>query len=249
MCVSEEDTANTLEEFMDANDAPSPNDAQVHPWPSAQLHAIDRVRDAELANVLNKTEILIVRFYQKGHLTLRLGQVMFGMLRHPEFDITEIRSDSIVQLIRRLERPFAETAVQTYNLWKEGDGDQRLELVVRDWLETWREIMRNPEWKKHFDLAFRPMFDEAGGRLIGPACTAFWWGRIQKILGPGAAVGVAQLYFDETFQGKNQGLDTGSLASMNLKQDARFQTVTSSIKMYCLVPTYDADAEIISRRS
>ena len=27
---------------------------------------------------------------------------------------------------------------------------------------------------------------------------------------------------------------------MNLKQDARFQT--SSVKMYCLIPTYDADA-------
>ena len=132
-------------------------------------------------------------------------------------------SDNIVQLLRRLERPFAETAVRVYNLWKEGDGDQRLELVVRDWLETWREIMRNQEWKKHFDLIFRPMFDDAGGRLIGPARTSFWWERIKKLLGSWVAVGVAQLYFDETFQVKNQGMDTGSVAgvaSMNLKQDA-----------------------------
>ena len=100
--------------------------------------------------------------------------------------------------------------------------------------------MRNPEWKKHFDLTFRPMFDAEGGRLIGPACTGFWWERIQKKLGLTAAVGAAQLYFDETFQKKSQGVDTGSVSSMNLKQDARFQT--SSVKMYCLIPTYDADA-------
>ena len=71
--------------------------------------------------------------------------------------------------------------------------------------------MRNPEFKKHFDLIFRPMFDAAGGRLIGPACTGFWRERIQKQLGLNAAVGAAQLYFDETFQKKSQGVDTGSV--------------------------------------
>ena len=69
--------------------------------------------------LLNKTEFMIVRFYQKGHLTLRLGKLLFEMLRHPEFDIREVRSDSIVRLHRLLERLFADTAVEIYNLWKE----------------------------------------------------------------------------------------------------------------------------------
>ena len=114
--ITEEDTTNLLEDFMDVDDAPSPNDAE-RPRPSAQLDAIDRMRDAELAEVLNKTEFMIVRFYQKGHLTLRLGQFLFDMLRHPDFNLAEVRSDSIVKLHRQLERPFAETAVQVYNLW------------------------------------------------------------------------------------------------------------------------------------
>jgi len=120
------------------------------------------------------------------------------------------------------------------------DSNDGVELVKRDWLDCFREIMRNPEFKKHFDLIFRPMFDAAGGRLIGPACTGFWWERIQKKLGLNTAAGAAQLYFDETFQKKSQGVDTGSVSSMNMSQDAKFQT--SSIKMYCLMPTYDADA-------
>ena len=56
--------------------------------------------------------------------------------------------------------------MQVYNLWKEGDGNQRLELVARDWLELFREIMQNPEWKKHLDLIFRPIFD---GRVFDRA--------------------------------------------------------------------------------
>ena len=39
--------------------------------------------------------------------------------------------------------------------------------------------------------------------------------RIEK-LPDGAAVVVTQLYFDETFQKQNQGIDAGSMASMNI---------------------------------
>ena len=63
-----ENVESLLQEIIDAGDAPSPNDA-VRPWPSGTVHAFGRVRDAELADVLNKTEFMIVRFYQKGHLT------------------------------------------------------------------------------------------------------------------------------------------------------------------------------------
>jgi len=81
---------------------------------------------------------------------------------------------------------------------------------------------------------------QPGRRLIGPPSSGAWWERIHKKLPPGAAVGATQLYFDETFQGQNQGIDTGSLASMNMGQGARCQT--SSIEMICLLPTYDKDA-------
>ena len=37
-----------------------------------------------------------------------------------------------------------------YNLWKPGVGNQNLTLVVRDYLEVFREIMRDPRWKDQF---------------------------------------------------------------------------------------------------
>jgi hypothetical protein len=61
---SRHDTEHLLAEFIYADDAQSPND-KMPLWPS--------VRDTKLSAVLNKTEFMIVRIYQKWYLTLWLG--------------------------------------------------------------------------------------------------------------------------------------------------------------------------------
>ena len=63
------------------------------------------------------------------------------MLRHPKFNIKDVQSTTTVQLIRRLELLFTECAVSTYSLWKPGDGNQRLEFVIRDYLGVFRKII------------------------------------------------------------------------------------------------------------
>ena len=87
-----------------------------------------------------------------SHLRLRLRPSCRMVCSHPRFDPKEIRSETIVHLLRRFERPFKETVMHTYNLWKEGDGNQRLEFVVRDYLEVFREICRDRQFKGQFDL-------------------------------------------------------------------------------------------------
>ena len=123
-----------------------------------------------------------------------------------------------------------------------GDGNQRLELVIRDYLEVFREIMRDPRWREQFDLAFRPSFDAGGRRLIGPPCSALSWEHIQTKLGNDIAVSVSQLHFDGTLMGPSTGIESGYLASMNLRllSSAKFQL--ESVKMFALIPTYDKDA-------
>ena len=75
-------------------------------------------------------------------------------------------------------------SVSTYNLWKPGDGNQRLELVIRNYLEGFREIMSDPRWREQFDLALCPNFDARGILLtrIGPPCSALSCERIQTNL-------------------------------------------------------------------
>jgi hypothetical protein len=93
--ASKDDVESLLQEIMDADDAPLQNDA-LCPWPSGTMHALDRVHNADLAQVLNKIEFMIVLFYQKGHLTLQFGHLLFEMLTHPEFNFREVLSKSIV---------------------------------------------------------------------------------------------------------------------------------------------------------
>jgi len=226
-CANSEGAATRfLENYTEGNAASSPNDGCR--WPVSKRKAFDRERDAELSRLLSRTEILVADFVEKCRLSHSEGQALLDMMRHPRFNVCDIHSQNIVHLIRRLERPFQESTVHTYNMWKEGDGNQRLELVVRDFLEVFREIMRNPQWKKHFDLVARAIFDDAGERLIGPACSALHWEHIQSKLQPDDAVGAVQAYFDETFMGANQGMNMGYITPVNLRQDAHFQSSSSS---------------------
>ena len=41
-----------------------------------------------------------------------------------------------------------------------------------------------PAWSDHYDLTFQPIFNAAGGRLVGQPSSSLWWERIQKNLQP-----------------------------------------------------------------
>ena len=223
---------------MDDVNAPGPDSAFPRPSPVSNSGLFRR--DPELAALLTRTEVAFLEYYQNGRLSQHRGQALLDMLRHPEFDPNDFRSTNIVHLLRRLERPYAEATLHTYSLWKEGDGNQKLDLVVRDYLEVFREVMRNTQWKLQFELSFRALFDELGNRLIGPPYTALWWERIQGKMSPGDAIGATQLYFDETFMDRTQGIGAGYLTSANLNAEARMQP--GSIQLFALVPSYDVDA-------
>ena len=92
--VSEEDTRHLLEAIVDDDEAPKRDDA-APPWPSALRHAIDRERDAELANAVSETEIMIVDFYKTERLRQRTDQILLDMARHPLFD--DVRSQGYPQ--------------------------------------------------------------------------------------------------------------------------------------------------------
>ena len=95
--VSEDDTRHYLENIVDYDNAA--NNA-ARPFPSALLHANDRERNAELADVLNRTEIMAPSFHKEGHLALKLCQLFSETARHPDLDVKELRSETIVHLFR-----------------------------------------------------------------------------------------------------------------------------------------------------
>jgi len=103
--------------------APKQSDQVFRPAGTSKRKA-DMRDNKHLGSVLSKTEVMILNFHQDGHLSQRRSQALLNMLRHPEFNVNDLQSATIVHLLRRLERPFQESAVSTYDLWKEGDGLQ-----------------------------------------------------------------------------------------------------------------------------
>ena len=117
------------------------------------------------------------------------------------------------------------------------------QLVIGNYLEVFREIVRDPRWKDDFDLVARAIFDNLGNHLIGspwPPCSTLNWERILQQLGLEVAVGTTQLYFDDTFMGANVGLESAYLESRNLDAAAKFQH--AAVKMFEQLPTYVKDA-------
>ena len=81
-----------------------------------KANAHDKRQDEELAAVLSKTEIMVLNFHQSSGLSQRRGQALLDVLRHPEFNIKDVQSTTIVQLLLRLEQPFKECALCTVHL-------------------------------------------------------------------------------------------------------------------------------------
>ena len=86
---SEQAAADFLSDNMDPNDPsrPSPNDERQ--WPTAARHPFNKERDAELAELLITTEIMIPSFCKASNSTQRLCQSFLDMVRNPLFDIRE----------------------------------------------------------------------------------------------------------------------------------------------------------------
>ena len=136
-----ERTAEFVEAYVSKANAPKASDVQRWPACSGEADDSQKRRDQFLAKVLTKTEIMVLSLYQKAHLSQRLGQTLIDTLRHPQFRVEDLQSTTIVHLLRKLERPFKESVMVEFNLWKPGDGNQDLTLVVRDYLEVFREII------------------------------------------------------------------------------------------------------------
>ena len=61
---------------------------------------------------------MVADFHRLSRESQRVGQTLLDMVRHPLFNVSDIRSETIVHLLRKLERTFAETAVVRTNYGK-----------------------------------------------------------------------------------------------------------------------------------
>ena len=99
--------------------------------------------------------------------------------------------------------------------------------MIRDYLEVFREILRNPRWRDDFDLVVRAIFNNIRNFLTGKPCSALN-GMATQQLGWDIAVRMTQLYFDDTFIGASVGLESAYLGSLNFDAETRFHSMQRS---------------------
>jgi len=153
------------------------------------------------------SEIKLLDLSVKRGLPIRHVEEMLEMMRSPGFNISDIRCSSFRNLLLRLEDDQdSEPEFQCFNLWKEGDGVQKVELYIRDLKSVFLEILTHADVGE-LDLFFRAIIDHSGNRwYTAHANSGTWWEDKQRRLGSDVAVGAALLYFDGTHIKQNIGV-------------------------------------------
>ena len=91
------------------------------------------------------------------------------MLQDPEFNSQELDPD----LHRRMQKSVEDGRIKCFNLREgEADGDQDLNLWVRELEDVVREIMEDPVFKGNQNFSFEMDLDADGRRLFGDEANA-----------------------------------------------------------------------------
>ena len=106
------------------------------------------------------------------------------MLKRPEFDSKEIDPD----LHKRMNKAVEDGRIKCFNMRESNlDGDQDLNLWIREVEDIVREIMEDPIFKGNQNYKFEMDVDEAGKRLFGGEANA------------GVAFQIGQLRYKQLF--------------------------------------------------
>ena len=104
------------------------------------------------------------------------------MLKRSEFDSHEVDPD----LHKRMNKAVEDGRIKCFNMRESNlDGDQDLNLWIREVEDIAREIMEDPVFKGNQNYKFEMDVDEAGKRLFGGeanAGVAFQIGQLRYIL-------------------------------------------------------------------
>ena len=171
----------------------------------------------EPSSNLSPTELMLVEIATKRGWTEAEGDEFLAFLQHRDFNASDIASPSFRALFLRLKADSAaEPEFRVVNLWKEGDGEQKVELHYRDVKSVFLEIITNVD-AGELDLFFHAVIDSDGHRwFTAHANSGTWWEKQQKKVGPDVAIGAALFYLDGVHIKQNIGLQAAYRKSMHL---------------------------------
>lgn len=169
----------------------------------------------EPSSNLSATELKLVEIATKRGWTEAEGDEILAFVQHRSFNVSDITSSTFRALLRRIQTDSAaEPEFRIINLWKEGDGSQKVELYYRDLKSVFLEIITNVD-AGELDLFFHAVIDKLGNRwFTAHANSGTWWEKQQKKVGPDVAIGAALAYFDGVHIKQTIGLQGAYRKSM-----------------------------------
>ena len=107
---------------------------------------------------------------------------VIAMLQNPEFDSKDIDPD----LHKRMDKAVLDGRIKCFNMREsDADGDQDLNLWLREFEDVVQEIMEDPIFKGNQNFKFEIYLDAAGKRLFGGeanAGVAFQIGQLRYVI-------------------------------------------------------------------
>ena len=123
-----------------------------------------------------------IRFFVLRRWTREELKKVIAMLQDPEFDSKDIDPD----LHQRMDKAVRDGRIKCFNMREsDADGDQDLNLWIRELEDVCREIMEDPMFKGNQNFKFEMDLDEAGRRLFGGeanAGVAFQIGQLRYVI-------------------------------------------------------------------
>jgi len=141
------------------------------------------MRDGVEGGAITQSEYLIATTASEQIIPKRVTNAFMATIRRPDFNKDDIRHNTIEQIEHLISKAHDGGTIQEFNLWKEGDGEQEVMLIVRLLRQIIEDLLADPRFKDCQYLSFE-MLERDGVRVFGAANGGVWWQINAQLIGP-----------------------------------------------------------------
>ena len=154
--------------------------------------------DGVSGGCVTQTEYLIAKFASEAKLNKRTGDKLIALTSRADFNLGEIRTNSIRQIERWIADANDPNAIQEFDLLRASDGKQELTLYLRNLIMIVEDLVADPRYNGFQYLSFE-LLERNGQRVFGPANSGVWWQINARDVGTNIVLVALVVFEDESF--------------------------------------------------
>ena len=159
------------------------------------------MREGDDGGVVSKTEFMLADLASRYKLQKRCTNEFIKLVKRPQFDPADIRTDRIQDIESRIEKGDGGSILKC-NLGTEDDGRQDLNLFLRSLTRIVEDLLADEGYAGHQYISFE-LLEHDGYRVIGPANSTVWWQINAELIGPDRVLVGIVAYIDGSWNRKH----------------------------------------------